>query len=132
MTKLLFLRKLYNISNRVQTIIYPSWNLLKFKIKGVNLGKNLNVYTKMFLEIGNGANVTIGDNFIFSSDNCINPLCRNIRGCIVAYPNSSIIIGKNVGMSSPCIWARSSIKIGNNVKIGGDCIIIKIKCENRS
>ena len=78
----------------------------------------------MFLEINDKANVKIGDNFIFSSDNCINPLCRNIRGCIVAYPNSSIYIGNNVGMSSPCIWARSSIKICNNVKIGGDCIIM--------
>lgn len=120
----MLLTKLYHISRRIKMYLYPPWNRLKFNIKGGSFGKNLNVSTKMFLEIGNDAQLIIGNNFTFSSGDCINPLCRNIKGCIVVNPHASIHIGNNVGMSSPSIWAHTSIKIGNNVNIGGDCILL--------
>lgn len=115
-----FLSKVYNLKINFFLI----WNKLKFQLAGIQYGKNLKVYTKVFLNIGNNAQIKIGDNFVFTSGDCINPLCRNIRGCIVTYPNASIYIGNNVGMSSPCIWAHSSITISNNVNIGGDCILM--------
>ena len=120
----MLLAKLYHITNKVKFLFYPHWNRLKFKLKGVDYGDNLNVYTKIYLEIGRNTQIKIGDSFTFSSGECLNPLCRNIIGCIVANSGASIIIGDNVGMSSPCIWAHSSIKIGNNVKIGGDSILM--------
>ena len=69
--------------------------------------------------------ITIGDNFVFSAGEAINPICRNIRGCFATTTKESkITIGNNVGISSACIWAQKSITIGNNVNIGGDCIIM--------
>ena len=120
----MMLKKIFNIPNKIKIIFFIIWNRLKFTLKGVSFGTNLIVYNRMYLAISKNANIEIGNNFIFTSGNNINPLCRNIRGCLVASPYSSIKIGNNVGMSSPCIWAHSSITIGNNVKIGGDCIIM--------
>ena len=94
----MFIAKIYHLSRKIKLLFYPSWNRLKFRVKGVSFGENLYVYTKIFLEKGHNACITIGNNFIFSSGDCINPLCRNIKGCIVANPNTSISIGNNVGM----------------------------------
>ena len=120
----MILGKLYNITYRLKIIFYSIWNKIKFKLKGVTFGDNLQVYNNMYLSIYRNAHITIGNNFIFTSDNCINPLSRNIKGCMVAYPESHIKIGNNVGMSSPCIWAHKSITIGDYVKIGSDCILM--------
>lgn len=117
-------KKIYSIPHKIQSLFFPIWNRMKFKIKGVAFGSNFIVYNRMYLEMGKEASITIGDNFIFTSGSCINPLCRNLKGCIVAYPNASIRIGNNVGMSSTCLWAQENISIGNHVKIGGDCIVM--------
>jgi len=116
--------KIYQISHRIKVLFYLYWNRLKFKIKGVSFGEKLNIYTKIFLVKGENSVIKIGRNFTFSSGECINPLCRNINGCIVANSGASISIGDNVGMSSPCIWAHCAINIGNNVNIGGDSILM--------
>ena len=116
--------KIYNIERKFKMYFYIIWNRIKFKLKGVQFGCNLKVYAKMYLSHSPNSIIKIGKNFIFTSGECYNPLCRNIRGCIIANPNASIIIGDNVGMSSPCIWAHSLITIGNNVNIGGDCILM--------
>ena len=69
--------------------------------------------------------VKIGDDFRFTSGDCINPICRNIRGAMyVPYKESQIIIGDRVGISSACLWAKERITIGNDVNIGGDCLIM--------
>lgn len=120
----MFLSKLYHISYKIKLFIYPHWNSFKFKLKGVSFGKKMNIYTKLYLHIGLESQIKIGDYFTFTSGDCINPLCRNIKGCIVTNPKASINIGDNVGISSSCLWAHSSINIGNNVKIGGDCILM--------
>lgn len=114
--------KIYNIDRKIKILFYSFWNKLKFSLKGVKYGKNLKVYTRMYC--GPGGGITIGDNFTFTSGECINPLCRNLRGCLSANPGATIKIGNNVGMSSPCIWSHRSITIGNHVNIGGDCILM--------
>ncbi|MBQ8601677.1 MAG: acyltransferase [Bacteroides sp.] len=116
--------KFYHLSHKIKVLFYPFWNRLKFKLKGVIYGDKLNVYTGMYLELGQNSQIVIGNGFTFSSGECLNPLCRNIKGCIVANSDASISIGDNVGMSSSCIWAHVSIKIGNNVNIGGDSILM--------
>ena len=89
------------------------------------------VFNHIYLDIHPESNVKIGDDFTFTSGECINPLCRNQRGCIVAErPNSIIEIGHHVGMSSPCLWAKERITIGNYVKIGGDCIFMDSDAHN--
>jgi acetyltransferase-like isoleucine patch superfamily enzyme len=74
--------------------------------------------------LGHGR-IKIGDNFIFSSGDSVNSVCRNIRGTIHTMSKDAIIeIGNNVGISSACIRARNRVTIGSNVNIGGDCIIM--------
>lgn len=99
------------------------WNRFLFLMLGVNYGKRLRVHNKVYV-LGKGQ-ISIGDDFHFTSGDCLNPICRNIRGVLyVPFKESKIEIGDGVGMSSTCIWAKEHIIIGNNVNIGGDCLII--------
>lgn len=98
-------------------------NRVLFKFKGVRFGKNLQIYNRVYLQIIKGT-LSIGDNFTMTSGDCINPLCRNVRACVFISHGGNVLIGNNVGMSSPCIWVRDSLTIGNNVNIGGNCIIM--------
>lgn len=103
---------------------YKWFNRKYFKMKGIRIGRNFQVYNKVYITGMRGI-ITIGDDFTFTSGDCINPICRNIRGCIhTDKKNSTIIIGNGVGMSSPCIWIRDRLAIGDNVKIGGGCMIL--------
>ena len=107
------------------------YNRIKMILLGVNLGKNAKVYNSVYLEIHPESKVTVGDDFVMSSGDSFNPLCRNIKGCIVAErANTKITIGHHVGMSSPCLWAKQEITIGDYVNIGGDCIIMDSDAHN--
>mgnify|MGYP002679674263 FL=1 len=118
-----FVRKQFYLRyNRLCIRLCIGWN---------NLGKRAMIFNNIYLDIHPESNVKIGDDFTFTSGECINPLCRNQRGCIVAErPNSIIEIGHHVGMSSPCLWAKERITIGNYVKIGGDCIFMDSDAHN--
>lgn len=119
MNHILFLKYFYHI----RSIFYIHYNRFYFKINGIKYGKNFQVYNKVYLQ-GEGE-VIIGDDFLFTSGDSINPICRNIRGTIYTMtPQSRIEIGNRVGISSACIWAKERIIIGNDVNIGGDCLIM--------
>ena len=103
---------------------YKWFNKWYFKYKGMQFGKNLQVYNKMYIT-GQRGKIVIGDDFSFTSGDGINPIFRNLHGCIhTATPSSVIIIGNHVGMSAPCIWIRERLTIGNHVNIGGNCTIM--------
>ena len=123
--------KLHLFPRKIRKIFYIRYNRLLFRINNVKYGKNFNVYNHFYLLKKKKSNLTIGDNFTFTSGESFNPLCRNICGCI-ALPEetSKLVIGNNVGISSACIWAKESITIKNNVKIGGDCIIMDTDAHN--
>ena len=107
------------------------YNRIKMILLGVTFGKNTKVYNSVYLDIHPKSKVTIGDYFIMSSGDSINPLCRNLKGCIMAErANTKITIGNHVGMSSPCLWAKQEITIGDYVNIGGDCIIMDSDAHN--
>lgn len=97
-------------------------NKMKLKINNIQFGLNCALFNSLYIR--NNGNICIGDNFLMTSMGGYNPLCRNIKGAIVAESNSTISIGDHVHVSSPCIWARKRIVIGNDVKIGGDTMII--------
>lgn len=112
-------------------IFYLRYNRLKFWLNGVEMGRNMQVCNAIYLSMAPGSSVRIGDDFVFTSGEAFNPLCRNIRGCIyAAYPSSHISIGDGTGLSSACLWANSSITIGSHVKVGGDCIIMDTDAHN--
>ena len=103
---------------------YKFLNKLYFRLKGIQFGKNLQVYNIVYITGARGK-ISIGDNFHFTSGDCINPICRNIRGCIhTEKEQSEIVIGNDVGISSACIWIQKRLTIGNHVNIGGNCLIL--------
>lgn len=106
------------------------FNRMWFRYKGVTFGKNMQVYDKFYLRKARSGTVTIGDNFVFSSGSCYNPLCRNVRGCIALHEGAKVTIGNNVSMSSTCVRSNISITIGDNVNIGGDCILLDTDSHN--
>lgn len=119
----LIIRKAFRILPKLRTLFYKYWNRFYFWSCGVKYGKRMRAFNKIYV-LGSGK-VSIGDDFDFSSGDSINPICRNIRGTIyTATPDSEIIIGNRVGMSSACLWAKEQIIIGNDVKIGGNCLIM--------
>lgn len=116
-------RKSFRIYPKLRSFIYKIWNVIKFRLMGVQFGRNFCVYDKVDV-LGFGE-IVIGDDFIFTSGGSINPICRNITGSIYTMtPDAKIEIGDRVGISSACLWAKERIVIGNDVNIGGDCLII--------
>lgn len=119
----------YKIYNRIilsfgirKKKFFIGFNQWLFKRKGVEYGNQMKVYNQIYLKCS--GTITIGNKFTFTSGDCINPICRNIRGCIYVMKNGKLIIGNHVGISSACIWVQNEITIGNNVNIGGNCLII--------
>lgn len=114
--------KILNLPIAIRTKIYPSINSLKFRLFGVEYGKNFKVFNKIYL-IGKGT-IRIGNDFMFTSGDCINPISRNLRGCIYTEQDAKITIGDRVGISSSSFWISKELTIGNDVKIGADTLII--------
>ena len=110
--------------NTLKMKYYKWFNKWYFRYKGIRYGKNMQVYNKVYVT-GKRGKIVIGDDFTFISGDGINPISRNIRGCIHTNSTSSvIIIGNHVGISSACIWIKERIVIGNHVNIGGNCTIM--------
>jgi len=117
-------RALFKPYNVVIPRFWKVYNYLIFRVGGVKMGANFCVHNHVYLSRGKNSEITIGDNFVFSSSACINPLSRNIKGCIVTNPNAKLNIGNGVGISSTSIWVHEQITIHDNVNIGADCIIM--------
>jgi acetyltransferase-like isoleucine patch superfamily enzyme len=98
------------------------YNRFLFKKKKIVFGEGMQVYNRVYIR-GNGT-ITIGNDFLFTNGDSINPICRNIRGCLYTSAHGNIVIGDHVGISSACIWAKEEIRIGDHVNIGGDCLIM--------
>ena len=112
---------------------YRIENYIKLRLKNVKLRGGVNsiaVYEKTMIRIHKSAKVKIGTNFSFVNNGEYNPLCPGVEGSIFAEPNSELVIGDNVGMSSCHIWCANRIIIGSNVKIGADSIIMDNDCHS--
>lgn len=120
----MFYRKLHTFIFKLFSRCYFLINLVRFRLYGIKHGVHLRVVGIPYLQLHATSRVEIGDYFTFTNGRGSNPLARNIRGCIKADSNATIIIGDNVGISSGVIRAKSSIKIGNNVKIGAGTTLI--------
>lgn len=129
-TLLWYLYMVKFIPRKIKESIFRYYNRFLFFLAGVDYGKHLNVCTGMTLKKYKGAEIIIGDNFNFSSGSSINPISRNIKGCIFVNNNARLHIGTDVGISSACIWCDESIEIGNHVRIGGDCLILDTDCHS--
>lgn len=111
------------LMNKLKNRFYTYYNRLWFSMIGVKHGRRMVVNNKVYIQ-GKGV-IVIGDDFTFCSGDNMNPIGRNLRGSLyVPYPDSRIVIGDRVGISSSCLWAKDCITIGNDVNIGGDCLIM--------
>lgn len=117
-----FSRGLNRISLFYSQSVLPFYNTLKFKGQGVLFKGKPQLYGSCSVGIDRKAHVSIGENFHLVSNSLINPLCRS-KSCFRVAANGQLIIGNNVGMSSPIIWVRKSVIIGNHVNLGGGTII---------
>ena len=124
------LSRIPTIPFRVRRRWYLLYNRWLFWLNDVDYGARLNVCNRFYLKKARGSHIIIGDDFTFSSGEAINPLSRNLRGCIFADRGATIRIGHHTGISSACIWAKTGITIGNRVKIGGDCILLDTDAHN--
>lgn len=124
MSKRKITTKLLHPDRPIKRLWYRHWNRLKFRLLGVKLGGGAMMWSKIYLHIGNDANVVIGSNFaVYSGDN-FNPLCSNTRCSIEVAEGAKLEIGDWSGISGGCLWATDSITIGNHVNIGANCIIM--------
>jgi acetyltransferase-like isoleucine patch superfamily enzyme len=125
MTLQQFLSKSLRLPRKLRQLFYIRWNRVVFAVNGVRFGRNMRVHNRFYLTKHPQAQCVIGDDFVFTSGESFNPLCRNIRGSILLPLAESVLrIGNDTGISSACLWAKESITIGSRVKIGGDCILM--------
>lgn len=118
------MREIIRFCNRCRNRISKWVNIVRLRMYHVNFGRNCVIHGKIYIKLFKTASVSIGDNFYCSSGWNINALSTNRRGGFYATHNSSIVIGNNVGMSSPVFWSHLSITVGNNVKIGANSTLI--------
>lgn len=122
------IQKLLNIPTALRIKLSPKFNCWLLRSKGVVIGKNMTIMGKVSV-IGPGK-ISIGDNFMMTSGEHINPICANMQGAFFTdSPDARITIGNNVGLSSTRMWIHDSLTIGNNVKIGGAVLLIDTDCH---
>lgn len=125
------MNRLYNIIRMMERQLkrlgnqyYEYINRMKFSVLGVDYGDCCIVHGNVRIIIGINAKVRIGHNFCFLSGRSLNPLSRNLQGCICVNDNATLTIGHHVNMSSVVLWSHKSISIGNHVDIGANTIIM--------
>lgn len=123
-----FIPKLFRLTSTLRQRIYPSLNRLILSCQGIKYGKNMKILTR--ISVIGGGNITIGNNFFFTSGEAINPISSNLRGAILTDNSKATIqIGDNVGMSSTRMWIHDRLTIGDNVNIGACVLIIDTDCH---
>ncbi len=114
--------KALNFPKAFRIRVYPFFNRFLFKLHGIQHGKNLRVFNKVFLNIK--GEMKIGDNFMLISGDGINASAANQKASIFVAENARVIIGNNVGISSSKLRIANNLSIGDDVKIGACCLII--------
>ena len=76
-----------------------------------------------YIHVTKDSTFSVGENFKMNNTKQANPIGRESKCSFVAVSGGSLIIGKNVGISSSSIVCHNNIKIDDNVIIGGNCCI---------
>jgi acetyltransferase-like isoleucine patch superfamily enzyme len=109
---------------RLTNQYYGIANKCKLSLLGVKYGKHCIVHGGLRVSLDKDAELSIGDNFCFLSGRSLNPLSRNLRGCLRVNHDARLAIGDDVNLSSVVLWAHQSIEIGNHVSIGANTIVM--------
>ncbi len=116
--------KLMHPFNGIKWKWYKHFNRWKFRFLGVDLGDACDIRNKVYLQMEEGSQMSIGSHFVLFSGDNLTPLCSNKIASICLYPHAKLTIGHHSGMSGGTIWVTKNISIGNYVNIGGNCCII--------
>jgi len=76
------------------------------------------------VQISRSGKCFINEKFVIVNNATIGTLGRCNRSKILVYPDATLRIGKNVGISNTTIVATDSIVFGDNIIIGGGCTIV--------
>lgn len=124
-----YARGLVKLKLIVKGNILPIYNRFLLEGMGASFGKNCDIVSLCGIRIDRESIVKIGDNFRLVGNNIFNPLCKS-QTCIVVRKGAILIIGNQVGMSSPTIWVHKSLTIGDHVNIGGGTVILDSDCHS--
>ena len=97
------------------------YNILKFKIHQIEVGKGLRVLGSIGLDVK--GKLIIGNDFRCISGGMLNPMGRNVKSFINVSKNAQLIIGNNVGISSCVLRCAENIILEDNIRIGAMTII---------
>jgi acetyltransferase-like isoleucine patch superfamily enzyme len=75
------------------------------------------------VNVGRGGKCVLGKGFKSNNREMSNPIGRFNRCSLIVGNKGTLIIGKNVGMSSVAIVCHHHIEIGDNVNLGGNVVI---------
>lgn len=114
--------KLTNLNIALRVRLYPTFNRWKLSCNGVKYGCNALIYSR--LRVFGGGKIRLGDNFMLTSGDGINPISSNLEACFLVESGATVTIGDDVGMSSTRLWIADSLTIGNHVKVGAGVLII--------
>ena len=115
----------------IKSAFYRTYNYLRMSLGGgVIIGSRSNIKYSLFFKKSKNSKITIGDDFVFFSDDNLNPLSPGRKGTIFAEGDAIIKIGNMVGMSSTILWAKNSITIGDRVTIGANVVILDSDCHS--
>lgn len=123
--KLIF--KISNFPVAMRIRLYPYINRMLLWAKDVAFGDNCLIYNR--ISVIGGGKIAIGNNFMMTSMDGINPISSNLMGCFYTEAGAEISIGDNVGMSATRMWIRQKLTIGNNVNVGANVLLIDNDCH---
>lgn len=113
-----------------KSAFYRTYNYLRMSLGGVIIGSRSNIKYSLFFKKSKNSKITIGDDFVFFSDDNLNPLSPGRKGAIFAEGDAVITIGNRVGMSSAILWAKKGIMIGDRVTVGANVVILDSDCHS--
>lgn len=101
-----------------------SMNVLKFKLKGIDVPSSARMYGDIRLSLPRNASVSFGENVTIVSNWKYNGAgAGNAATHLYVKDKGKLTIGNNSGISNSVICATTSVTIGANVNIGTGCAI---------
>lgn len=122
-----FLLKIIRLPAVLRMRFSPALNRRLFAARGIRFGRGMQVMGRV--AVTGTARVTIGDDFLFTSGEAVNPISSNLEGCCHTEGRGEIVIGNQVGMSSTRMWIKSGLHIGHRVNIGACVLLIDTDCH---